>query len=99
VELYFLVNKSGKAVLKFFAGAGMETYLTAKEVALLLQLSVATIRRYTMLNEIPFHKANRAVRYKKSEIEVWFESRKTGKPETKTEKDNGGLFRDLESDV
>jgi response regulator of citrate/malate metabolism len=34
----------------------METYLTAKEVAAKVQLSEQTIRRYTMLRQIPFHK-------------------------------------------
>jgi excisionase family DNA binding protein len=53
----------------------METYLTAKEVAIFLKLSLQTIRRYTMNKEIPFHKINRAVRYKKSEIEIWVEKR------------------------
>jgi hypothetical protein len=28
--------------------------------------------------EIPFHKLNRAVRFKPSEIESWMDSRKTG---------------------
>ena len=53
----------------------METYLTVKEVALMVQLSIVTIRRYTMRNEIPFHKIYRAVRYKKSEIEQWVEKK------------------------
>jgi len=52
----------------------METFLTANELAGLLKLSVQTIRRYTMKKEIPFHKINRAVRYKKAEIERWIES-------------------------
>ena len=58
--------------------AGMETYLTVKDVALLFQLSVQTIRRYTMNREIPFHKINRAVRYDKNEINAWMESRRVG---------------------
>ena len=74
----------------------METYLTAKDVALLLQLSVQTIRRYTMDKEIPFHKVNRAVRYKKSEIEQWFENRGSAKAETQNGKSGGGLFSDTE---
>jgi excisionase family DNA binding protein len=74
----------------------MENYLTVKDVALLLQVSVQTIRRYTMNNDIPFHKMNRAVRYKESEIEIWFENRKTTKPKIKNAKDNSGLFRNLE---
>ena len=53
----------------------MDTYLTVKEVAVMLKLSVQSIRRYTMLKEIPFHKFCRAVRYKKSEVEEWFEKK------------------------
>ena len=53
----------------------METFLTVDGVAEILQLSVQTIRRYTMNKEIPFHKINRSVRYKKSEIEEWVEKR------------------------
>jgi excisionase family DNA binding protein len=73
-------------------------YLTVKEVAALVKLSVITIRRYTAKNEIPFHKINRAVRYKKSEIEQWVEKRETAEAD-KTEKtgqqeNDGGLFTD-----
>jgi len=53
----------------------VDDYLTVFEVAELLKLSVQTIRRYTMLKEIPFHKINRMVRYKKSEIILWVEKR------------------------
>ena len=69
----------------------METYLTAKEVAGIVRLSVQTIRRYTMKKEIPFHKINRAVRFKKSEIEMWVEKREQAKADTlfKDEKTGG----------
>jgi excisionase family DNA binding protein len=76
----------------------MEPYLTVKDVALLLQLSVQTIRCYTMNREIPFHKMNRAVRYKKSEIEVWFEKRGTTKGRAIAENLEGGLFWGAASD-
>jgi excisionase family DNA binding protein len=49
----------------------MENYLTAKEVALLVKLSVQTIRRYVRNREIPFYKIYRAVRFKPSEITQW----------------------------
>jgi len=65
--------------VNFNWGAGVDTYLTVKEVAAIVQLSVPTIRRYTMKNEIPFHKINRAVRFKKSEIEEWVEKREAAK--------------------
>ena len=64
----------------------MDAYLTASEVALLVKLSLQTIRRYTMKKEIPFHKINRAVRYRKNEIEEWVEKRAKGQ----CEKADGG---------
>ena len=67
----------------------METYLTVKDVAVIVRLSIPTIRRYTMNKEIPFHKINRAVRYKKSEIEEWVEKRELAKA--------GGLFNEAKS--
>ena len=75
----------------------METYLTVKDVADLLQLSVPTIRRYTMNKEIPFHKLDRAVRYKKPEIELWFEKREATKAQAHIEKQEGGLFTETEA--
>lgn len=77
----------------------METYLTANEVALLLKLSLQTIRRYTMNKEIPFLKINRAVRYKQSEIELWYAQRETSKAGKQTGNTGGGLFGETESGV
>ena len=75
----------------------METYLTVDEVAKMVRLTVQTIRRYTMRNEIPFHKIYRAVRYKKSEIEQWIEKREAGKAKAqKEEAQGGGLFTETE---
>ena len=76
----------------------METYLTVSDVAVLLKLSVPTIRRYTMNKEIPFHKLNRAVRYKKSEVELWFEKRKAAKAKKQNENNDGGLFTETEAE-
>jgi excisionase family DNA binding protein len=70
----------------------VDSYLTVNDVALFLKLSVQTIRRYTMLKEIPFVKINRAVRYKKSEIEAWVENRGAGKVQVQGENLQGGLF-------
>ena len=72
--------------------AGMEIYMTANDVAQFVQLSAQTIRRYTMNKEIPFHKINRSVRYKKSEIELWVENRETRNAKTQSENIDGGLF-------
>jgi len=70
-----------------FWGIDLEGYLTAKEVAAFVQLSLQTIRRYTMNKKIPFHKIDRAVRYKKSEIEEW------------VEKGNGGADKQNEFNI
>ena len=70
----------------------MDIYLTVNEVAALVKLSVQTIRRYTMNKEIPFHKINRAVRYKKSEIETWVENRKVQAAKAQKESPAIGLF-------
>ena len=75
----------------------METYLTAKEVAEMVRLTVQTIRRYTMRNQIPFHKINRAVRYKKSEIELWVERRKVSAVERQNTNNEDGLFKEAET--
>jgi len=56
----------------------METYWKVSEVAAVIQVSVQTVYRYVADGEIPFHKLNRAVRFKPSEIESWMESRKAG---------------------
>jgi excisionase family DNA binding protein len=61
----------------------MEIYMTAKEVAAKVRLSEQSIRRYTMLGQIPFHRIVRAVRYKESEIEKWVEDRGAGQIRSK----------------
>jgi len=87
----FLIHKTaGKVVLEILKqGAGVETYLTANEVADFLRLSEQTIRRYTMKKEIPFHKIGRAVRYKKSEIEQWVEKLEVSSGEENSEEIDG----------
>ena len=75
----------------------MDTYLTVREVAELVKLTVQTIRRYTMNREIPFHKINRAVRYKKSEIEQWVENREAEKVKKHSKHIEGGLFDETAS--
>ena len=77
----------------------METYLTAKEVALLVKLTLQTIRRYTMQKKIPYYKINRLVRYKKFEIELWVEQRKAAKVKKQNNKQDVGLFPETESGI
>jgi len=54
----------------------MDNYLTADEVAKLVKLSLTSVRRLTMNNEIPFYKINRSVRYKSEDIELWLANKK-----------------------
>ena len=78
----------------------MDTYLTVSEVAEMVKLTVQTIRRYTMRKKIPFHKINRAVRYKKTEIEQWVEKREQEKAKAqKEEPQGGGLFPETGGEV
>ena len=56
----------------------METYWKVREVAAVLQISEQTVYRYVASGEIPFHKLNRSVRFKPSEIERWIESKAAG---------------------
>jgi excisionase family DNA binding protein len=62
----------------FYARGIMENYWKVSEVAAAIQVSVQTVYRYVANGEIPFHKLNKAVRFKPSEIESWMESRKAG---------------------
>jgi len=70
----------------------METYLTVLEVAETVKLSVQTIRRYVLNKEIPFHKINRMVRFKPSEIEKWVENRMAVSDVEKSGNLESGLF-------
>lgn len=69
----------------------MENYWKVQDVAAAIQMSVQTIYRYVAKREIPFHKLNKAVRFKPSEIEKWMEERKAMFLLGETEnQDNGG---------
>jgi excisionase family DNA binding protein len=58
----------------------MEHYWKVREVAAALQISAQTVYRYVANGKIPFHKLNRSVRFKPSEIERWIESKGTDIP-------------------
>jgi excisionase family DNA binding protein len=63
----------------------MENYWRVREVAAALQISAQTVYRYVANGEIPYHKLNRSVRFKPSEIERWIESKLAGIPPTLSE--------------
>jgi len=69
----------------------MENYWKAREVATALQISTQTVYRYVANGEIPFHKLNRSVRFKPSEIERWVESKAFGVPATRIESLDEGV--------
>jgi predicted DNA-binding transcriptional regulator AlpA len=53
----------------------LEQLLDINDVSKLTKLSVATIRKYVLLHQIPFLKIFKAVRFRSSEIEVWINQR------------------------
>jgi excisionase family DNA binding protein len=68
----------------------METYLTVRELAGKVRLTEQTIYRFVMKKTIPFHKINRAVRFRPSEVEAWMAEREKARKSGGTQ--TGGLF-------
>jgi len=50
---------------------GIETFLDAGQVAEMLGLSIATIRKWVLTGYIPYRKIGRAVRFSAAEIQGW----------------------------
>jgi excisionase family DNA binding protein len=46
-------------------------YLTIFELSELTKFKVPTLRKYVLTRKIPFHKINRAIRFKADEIKAW----------------------------
>jgi excisionase family DNA binding protein len=59
--------------------AELETFLDAGQVAEMLGLSVATVRKWVLIRYIPYQKLGRAVRFSAPEIREWVKTR-TVKP-------------------
>jgi excisionase family DNA binding protein len=55
--------------------AEMETFLDAGQVAEMLGLSTATIRKWVLIRYIPYQKLGRAVRFSAPEIREWVKNR------------------------
>jgi excisionase family DNA binding protein len=72
------IIKTG-TVLFLASMAELETFLDAGQVAEMLGLSVATIRKWILTRYIPYKKPGRAVRFSAPEIREWVKTR-TVKP-------------------
>lgn len=59
---------------------GIETFLDVGQVAQMLGLSIATIRKWVLTGYIPYKKIGRAVRFSTSEVQDWARA-KTGRKE------------------
>jgi excisionase family DNA binding protein len=59
--------------------ARIEKFLDAGQVAEMLGLSTATIRKWVLMRYIPYQKLGRAVRFSAPEIQEWVKTR-TVKP-------------------
>jgi len=53
-----------------------DEFMTAPELADYLRLKTNTIYKKVQRGELPFHKVGRAVRFKKTEIDNWLETRR-----------------------
>jgi excisionase family DNA binding protein len=58
-----------------------ERLLNAEQVAGMLGLSVATIRKWVLVRYIPYRKMGRAVRFSAREIREWAEGKSVALPE------------------
>jgi hypothetical protein len=52
-----------------------DEYITIFELAEWTKFRVSTLRGYVLKRTIPFHKINRAIRFKPDEIEIWIKNR------------------------
>jgi predicted DNA-binding transcriptional regulator AlpA len=49
----------------------MEPLLDINDVERITKIKKATLRRYVLLKQIPYHKVIKAIRFRASEIEAW----------------------------
>jgi excisionase family DNA binding protein len=55
-------------------GGAMDEYLTIFEAARITKYAVGTLRKFVLRRQIPFLKMRRALRFKRSELEIWMDS-------------------------
>ena len=59
----------------------LESFLDVGQVAAMLRLSVATIRRWVLTGFIPYRKIGRAVRFSEAELREWAQGMSVAPPE------------------
>ena len=67
---------------------GVETFMDVGQVADMLGLSVATIRKWVLTGYIPYKKIGRAVRFSPLEVQDWAKA-KTGRQVQTHENERG----------
>ena len=72
----------------------VETFLDVGQVAKMLGLSIATIRKWVLTGFIPCKKIGRAVRFSASEIESWARSKSKGSAEPQKQEGHEGESND-----
>ena len=77
----------------------METYLTIAELAGMVKLSEQTIRRYVLNRTIPYHKIQKAVRFRLSEVERWIDAGCIAANSSSPDIQAGELFAESESET
>jgi excisionase family DNA binding protein len=77
----------------------MEIYLTIAELAGMVKLSGQTIRRYVLNKTIPYHKIQKAVCFRLSEIEMWIDGGGMPGKTGGTDGPAGDLFGEGESET
>jgi len=66
----------------------VETFLDVGQVAKMLGLSIATIRKWVLTGFIPCKKIGRAVRFSAPEIESWARSKSKGSVEPQKQEEH-----------
>jgi excisionase family DNA binding protein len=53
-----------------------KTYLTTKEIAPLLKVSISTLKNWVRGNKIPYYRFGRKILFEEKEINTWMEEQK-----------------------
>jgi len=67
-----------------------ETFIDVGQVAKMLGLSIATIRKWVLIKFIPYRKIGRAVRFSTVEIQDWMMSKSSSPQKSQAKTNEGG---------